>query len=359
VLSSSFRITSARDSIFLGFILGLSVATKVTALPLMLLILLPKTWRDKVITAVVSLMAFFIVTIPSWPRLWRLANWLIAIATHDQHYGQGNVGLPSTEVLQDNFVALVNLDPGYFIFIILLVISILFFLLSSRKRTRSQLEKDFLKTLSMLAIILVAQTSITVKHPAAHYNIPSMALVGLIIFALFNTPRSLWKSPFQTRLFEYVLGATIIFSLSFGLINLLHHINVVQDHRDVILQMEEIRDADYKDCTLVNYYRSSSIPFALVFGSHWSGFVHSPFLTETYPEIIFYNIWGQNFYDYHNETVERSIINERLDQGECIIMQGSRFSDGREIYSTRLTLEDIVSTNNEEALYRLLAVDDS
>lgn len=357
VFLSEYRITSSKTSMILGIILGLGLATKVTSLPLILLILLPKSNKDKALTATSSILTFLILTIPIWPRLLRLGKWLVKIALHDGRYGRGEAGLPTSDTLWESFKNLFLEAPGFFVFVGLLSGFLLYLLLKNKGSFKSESQRDYFKALLIITSIMIIHTAITVKHPPVHYMLPSIALFGITIILLSNTPDDLWPLSSHPRIPSYLLGTFLAIAIVLSLTSNVNRLRRIQNYRDSVAEIQELSILSNQDCEVITYYRSSSVQYALAFGNSWSNLNLGDSLIDLYSRLTFYDIWAQKFYGYEGTITSKNSLLSRLRKGECLLMRGPSFSiEEHQKYAASLELERIDSNTYGDALYRLLDI---
>lgn len=351
IFNQTYRFETNKESIFLGILLGLGIATKVTFVPLLLLLLLPNTFRRKVYAFLSVIITFLLVTLPIWSKYERMVRWMINLIIRDGHYGHGDVGLGSPEKLGQNLIGLILAEPVYFILIAVLFVGSAILLWQRQKIKDTTMRRHYLLMLALFAFILVVQTALTVKHPPIHYALPSMGMVGLILLMLASAP--LAKSDkldqgIQYGLLVFIMGAMVITAVKLNQKRIM-----IQDSAASVQAIENIITDSYSHCTIAYYYRSSSPTQALYFGNSYVGNNFGQTLEQLYPASLFYNIFGSSFRTFTTgfSTVDMEM---RLKNNECILMQGTPFINGYEKYAPNLILERLDNNSSGEALYRLL-----
>src|SRR5262249_37736520 len=93
---------ATRANVAVGIALGLCLATKVTALPLLLGLLLLPGNRARGIALLAMVAAALVATSPIIPEYGRMLDWLTRVAIHRGIYGQGEVGIPPVRSLWRN-----------------------------------------------------------------------------------------------------------------------------------------------------------------------------------------------------------------------------------------------------------------
>lgn len=354
-IANEYQI-STNKSIFLGVVLGIGAATKVTILPLALLTLFPEGWRKKLAALVGLVLSFFAFTIPSWPRLIRLGKWLVSIAIRDGHYGHGQLGLPDWPVLWNSFVTLILADPVFFALVIIVLTLMIYVFVNWKGIIKSDVSKRTVKFVSIILVIFVVQTVITVKHPPVHYMVPAMTLAGMFLFAVFSFPKDFWRSESHGKTIVWIMSGFLLVGLIISFSLSVEEARGAQEYYADVIKIQDLIASSYQDCVVVNYYRSSSIQYALSFGDIFAKTDFGEDLELLYPNRIFYGIEYQNFYGYgDNNPIPRNDIQARLNGGDCFLMQGTPFfSEKYYQFATSLSLERLDNNSEGEALYKLL-----
>ncbi|MFC1975338.1 hypothetical protein ACFLXQ_02945 [Chloroflexota bacterium] len=351
------HIFTLKRSLLIGAILGFGIATKITFLPLILLVLLPNDLKKKAYALASCIISFLVFTFPIWPQYGRVAGWLTSIAIHDGRYGQGTVGIPDLDVLRSSFRALILGEPAFFAFIGLILILLVLFFFNRKIITKLMPQKNYLKVIVLFVSILILQTVITVKHPSIHYLVPSMSLVGIIIFTLFNILELIFRSKAREQNIMFKLRTFLIIFVTFYI--LLTGLDLaiwIQRYRTDVIRIQNLINVSYRNCTVINYYHSSSPQYALSFGNDHSNRRFGEVLSELYPNSIFYNIWSRQFYGYVNH-MELNELKDRLDNGECLLMRGTPFAYhiAHDVSPPPVILERL-DGDSLEALYRVQAI---
>jgi hypothetical protein len=358
---------SPRFALAIGAIFGLGVATKVTFLPLGLVIFVLPGWRQKGLLLITAIATFFLATLAIVSQYRRVFEWLTSIATHTKRYGQGNPGLVDVSALPSTFSDLFKQDSLFFYLIGLSVLNFfiitLYLLLYRFKKTDLQNPPNFLilkKSYSLfvcILLIILVQLLLTLKHPAIHYLLPAMGLCSLIILVQINlmgkilNPASRHITTKNIGFFTVGMYLIVITTNTYSQILLLE-----KQSASYFLETETIHNLirnKYNNCAHVRYYRSSDKEYALKFGDDFAANQYSQNLQFIYPnDGIFYSLWSQKYYSFNKELNSESLLNER-----CVIFQGSPLKENILIPEYLGLKKNIkvkpVFEGNEEALYLL------
>jgi len=272
---------SYRTASIVGIILGFGVVTKITFAPLVLFILIFRGYKIRAFAIIVLLLTILALTIPIWDMLPKTADWIINLATHSGRYGHGNVGLPSPAKLLSSVRLLWRAVPVLFYFIPILLIALLGI-------TRYRKSANQTKLLLILFFVLISHLIIAIKHPCPHYLIPVMAFSCFILLSILLSCSNRYQK-ISTILITIVSILLIVMATKQTRKEKLHYAKV-SDH---FTKLESTASA--AKCRIINYYRSSSIAYALQFGNGYARNNFQRRLREVYPDYLSYNIWGQFF----------------------------------------------------------------
>jgi len=350
IFNQTYRLQTNRESVFLGIILGLGIVTKVTFIPLLVLLWLPDTFKRKVYASLSMVFTFLLITLPIWNKYPAMVQWLINLIIHDGRHGRGEVGLGNAELLSKNFSKLFVSEPTYFILIGILFFGVAILFWQRQKIKGVVVRRNYFIILALFIIILLGQTILTIKHPPIHYSLPSMGMAGLILLLLISAPITI--SDRMNKLIHYSIFVFLIGAVGITTVKINERNIIAQDAIDSVENLETLIANSYSHCTIAYYYRSSSIPYALDFGDSYANGNFSQTLDQIYSNELFYHIYSQRF---HTSTTffESSEIKELLTNGGCILMQGRLFANGYEKYATSLTLERVDNNIVGETLYQL------
>lgn len=360
--SETYRLP--RFALVMGAVLGLGVATKVTFLPLSLLLFLLPGWRQKGIAIFSTIGTFFLATIPIFSQYPRFFNWLTSIATHTGRYGSGNQGLVDASALPNTFASLINQDQLFFYIIALSTLNFFIVtfwiglnrlkLLNLQASSAIYFSNKFYYLFACHLLIILIQLALTLKHPAIHYLLPSMGLCSLLI---------LIQVSLFAKLLTPVLGSTILGNIGLFLLGLYAvvvannvYANILQvekSHTSYIVEIETINrliQQNYDRCVSVRYYRSSDKEYALKFGDDFAANQFSKILQSMYSKGTFYNIWSRKYYSFNHELDLNSVLNHR-----CIVFRGTPLAQLTQLesYAPRIpnTKLQTIFEGQNEALY--------
>ena len=338
----SVPFRSRKSGMMLGALIGFGIASKVTLIPLALLVFLPAKIKTKVISVISAAVSFLIFTIPIFPLYLKMLDWLKDLLIHMGIYGGGEVGLPGFGQLIKNLFLLLQSEPQYFLMIVFLA------LVSVQLHHRKRSHTGFLqKSFFILFLIFFFQALITIKHPSAHYMLPSMMLSTILPVLFWNFLKK--NKDLRSRLFK----GFVIFSLICSFLITSKEVKRIVDYNISAEKTQNLIHEEYSDCIIANYYRSSSQAYALSYGNDYANLNYRDALHNVYPDAVAYEKWGQYFHQFGNRF-NFPEIQLQLENGSCWLMRGSPMTE-EQINSLPVNLIRL-DENNSEALYLLTSV---
>jgi hypothetical protein len=323
---------SPKFPLITGIVIGLGLATKVTFLPLGLVILLLPGWRQKGILLITSIITLFLATLPILSEYPRVVIWLTSIATHTSRYGRGDPGLVDLSTLPTTFWDLFGQDKIFFYLIglstLIFFITTFWFIWYRLKKANLQNSLNpsiFNKSywlFSCILLIILVQLLLTLKHPAIHYLLPSMGLCSLLILVQIKIIEEIF-SPVSKHLNAKNISLFIVGVYVVILINNAHsQISLIgQRNASYFSEIQTIRSLakdKYSQCVHVKYYRSSDKESALKLGDDFAANQYAEALNHIYPNNVFYSLWSKKYYSFNKELNLNPISSKN-----CVVFQGS------------------------------------
>ncbi len=198
-----------------------------------------------------------------------------------------------------------------------------------------------------LGIVLFAQAIqvlVVSKTPAARYLIPATVLVGLDLALVW----ALWTGRGGRLCGRWRAVAALLLVLPAAPELPRHRAEL---HRlrwgvaDQLLIAEEIARLG-ADCTVAEFFRASSLPFALHFGSKVRPSVFAEELTELYPHELFYNFRRRGFEDFAGPILAAEV--ER--RYPCLALHGFFLPDLAPLIIRRTPVEVLYSVPSLDAV---------
>jgi hypothetical protein len=338
--------------IWMGVVMGFGVATKFTFLPLLAFVFLFHGWVRKVAALAACAIAFVVFTAPIAVNYKWMVLWLETLATHKGVNGSGESGLPDLSTLFSNLMFLTSAAAPLFIllglyFLMVLVLSI--WHLGIPASEVGQVRRLLLISCVVLSVQIVA----TLKNLGAHYLIPSMVTSGLTnatitLLVIRAVPRG-WPSVLS-RLAAIAALFAGVFSAGVAVYG---QAAAASAYAEGTNQLEQRIRAN--DATVVGYYRSSLLVYALAFGNDFAKDRYDARLRALYPSAVFYSIWLAQFYSFAGQVSDDEMT-RRLNAGETVVLYGSPLVGDYAAYSKGLLIEPLFAGPAETA-YRLVRIE--
>lgn len=328
--------------LIVGIGMGFGMATKMTFLPVLLLLLLFSSRKEQLTALGASVMSFLLFTLPITTKFTQMLAWFASIATHTGRYGSGEIGLQPPGVLLDNLVSLMQQEPSFFVLLgLYLAYLMLRHLLGEKTPGYGK------KLLLVGSIAMVLQVLLTVKHPGVHYMLPSITLTAFL------------NAELCTLVKRDVGAVSSSFFLSIGVVAFmaiwytLHSTKSWAGAKEDYFRNDAVFTARVnaiKDTTVIQYYKASSVEYALAFGDSFAGRMYGKELAKIYPGKIFYDMWSRQFHTYES-AMSPADIGKLLNTKGTVLLVGEPLG-AEDKARENLILTTIVATPHA-AVYRL------
>jgi len=302
-----------------GAILGSGVITKVTFVPLLLLIFVFPTRKQRVRCAAAAVVSAAVFVLPIVTQLHRVATWLLRLATHQGQYGSGPAGLPDVSTYLESLLLLYNAEPFLF-WSLAFFVALAAFWRFGPSLSGETMPSPVRRFLTAGIVTIVATIVITAKHPAGHYLVPAVAIVPILGMMLADRLRRRWR-PLAIRVPAAAAGVLLILvGVVFAGERKIENLRSDRNYQTaVVAQLQEVER--HPDCAVVGVYRSSLLSSALALGNDFSGLVHAAALEHFYPERIHYNRFTGRFKNWRWVDFNGA-VHAFVERGDCLLLQG-------------------------------------
>jgi len=356
-------------SIGLGMVLGIGLASKFTFLPLFLFLAIVPGVRQKLITIGAATITFFLATLPIFDKYLTIWNWLISLALNSEPYGKGEARVFSLNTVFKNLGRIIKAESLLMEFTAILVIGCVLVVLFShygKGSFKTDIQNVHTKRLLFLsaltAIAVVCQMCLTaIEYYQSRYLIPSIALIGFIIFLIVQLYLPILLPLGQSLLDRSNLtNSGMVIALALVIVLGIQQVHAASE---LIIERSEVFQADlakiqtlltapeYSSCTLTLSRRASTIPSGLKFAEFWAGKNYGNVLSRLYPQALFFNEDNKRYEDY----VQRLEFGDISQQGQqCVLFQTNPLR-GRRLakYGPTRPIEAVFD-GKAEALYRII-----
>jgi hypothetical protein len=316
----------------LGVLFGLGMATKVTFFPLLLCVFFLSRWKDRLITAGLTLVSFIVFTAPIIHRYKFMLKWNITVLKHSGKYGEGSAGLPALQEMTNNTAILWSLAPALFVFLALFVA--VYAHLRFGHPADSSCKRRVQRCIGLGALMLAVQLLITIKHPGDRYLLPSMIFSGLLFAVAIHYYASQYlRFEFKGWFHKGVLASVLVAVVSSGIATK-SHLQGLAEIRQASKSIIQKTKAD--GCVPMGAYLTVYRNFAYWFADNWNAKRLGPALQALKPEALFYEPSNDTFHNFEGQ-ISRQDVQHVLDQGTCIYFQTTR----EDFFDKKLLLEAI------------------
>lgn len=305
------------QAVYLGVIVGLALVTKISfgALILIPLVLL-RHWGARVLYGVVSLVTFGVATIPVWSRYDKMFAFMTGIFTKSGRHGMGE----GPWLVMQDIVASSSVLVEHKLILVLTFVGVVvggFVLWLWRHRRFSGPEGVLL----MVVVTMAMQAFLILRHFSDHYMTPLLCLMGLGLALIY------WL--LRDQVYVRVVSGIVFLSLlvAYNGNAMVYHQELLQREESLLNLAEHTQHIQQQTgCMVVPFFRSSSVPYALVYGLiQGGGWGHQPYvdvLKEVYPGRLFYHKWAGMMHDFY-QMIPLPVAMEYLRQQQiCVMMYG-------------------------------------
>jgi hypothetical protein len=319
-------------SLFVGAIIGVCIATKITAAPFIFAVFFLQTKKSQIYAVGASALAFVISTLPGYPLYPAMAKYFFELFVHTGHNGSGGIGIPPFANIFSNFSSL--LAPGASA-IIAILFCCMFFVL--RAGTYSRGGGDFTRLFQISGLIIVVQIIMVTKAPQFRYLGPSCVMACLVnagvmhLAMLQNRPWRYWS----------VSALLVVLALIFGETTRLTYLWYRQTFEIARGVQSLLVKAEASGCNVIPYYESPALGYKLLFGKGPIA-LYDQTLSKLFPNFLSYNVWQHQFQSFTGDLDPRTVI-QRLQDQKCVYLLGSeigRFQEQGFIADKYLSLVD-------------------
>ena len=342
------------DPLVAGCALGLGIASKVTFVPLLPVIILFKGWRHRIYALTATAASAVLFTAPILTQYPRVAEWLLDILIHKGRYGQGEVGLPSGDALESGVYSLMRGEPALFLLLgLYAVISILAWW--PRTKPIVMLPAIIRQLVAVGVVVLSVQVAITAKHPSVRYMLPAMLFTAIVnaglVYAFVSRHKALKYS------LRWAIAALVVFVMWFNVRSVSEYLDRARSvhavEAKIMARIQGLRASE--KCIAISYYEAPLVAQAMQFGNGFAGEAYTKPLSDLYPKEVFYSFYGGGFGAFGKQITVRSVY-DAVRQGRCVLLYGGRTLDADNFpLSKYLEPRAIIeSARDKVGLYRLV-----
>ena len=326
--------TGFSSAVFIGLVCGFTVATKFTFLSMLLipLLLLPKA-KHKIVFFVVTVAAFFVFTIPIWPRYALMWEWIKGLIFKVELHGGGRDGFVDPRSYLGGLVFLFRENA---VLVFCMIIGFIFGVYRVIKEKGGGSRGA--RSLFVIAGVGLFHFLFIAKQRGVHYATPALGLSGIVLSLIYgNMRKSFAKKCFVVSVMILVIvlmGIGIFYQQKLSVVN--------KDLVDFYYRIHK----KYDSCHIIPHYRASSPYYALEFGDDCHVYnQYGSALDKQFPNQYFYHFWHRNFQSFDKNVFFQHLLQRK----PCVMIYGGSLRGTEEYFQS-----EVVEKAHNETLYRIL-----
>lgn len=307
--------------ILTGFLLALGLTAKVTFLPLLLLIFVLPTTKEKVAAAASFISFAVLMLLPMVPAAPRLIDWLTRLISHTGEYGGGPSGFIDAAAIPARVRIFLYDTPPLFVALGACFVVMLARLWVARGQRRGSTDRRIAGQGAIFCAILIIQLLMVVKHfsdHADHYILPALSIAPVVFgWAIYHGLASL-SSPVKATITGAALAVATLVAT-----------NDVHAYLVSLEKYDRQRDADlvllqqtldrHPNAIIIGCYRVRERGFAIQFGIGYVAPAYAARLAAGRPGQISYNRFNDRLYQA-GAWRELMYLNQLIAQGHDVLL---------------------------------------
>lgn len=351
------RQSTTASLIFVGVLLAIGLTSKVTLIPMMLILPFVFQSRQLAVVMISLVTSSALILAPVYSRAYQMYIWFTGIATKPSRYGETNVDWSIFENLRRARWRITENSPQLMIsFAATLVLVLVIFVIQNKAQTRILGTRNWQPSAGLL-VAIIATFAMGYKPAVERDFVLLVVLIPTFVsIMIHNLQIVLLRSYFLTfkKLFPVSLIILIVLSSRQTIFAMRNQSRDIEEMtQSYQLFRTELTNIEV-DSWIVYSYGVTSLSYASNFGNAWSNRSFNKELDKTFPRYMELNIWNKKIYgsDQNKLAVELDclVINERLQSSKMFIVIIERylneywpqFSGSLELSSESL---DLISLN--------------
>jgi hypothetical protein len=266
--------TSLSAAVRVGSFAGLGITSKVTFLPLLLLLLFLPGRRPKLMAAIASVLFSGAMLLLIWPRIGKMLDFFATLATHQGRYGTGEFGLIKWDDAAANLAELLKLAPQTFLVLAICILLVGVAFLCRRSRPTCFIPTFF--GAALFLSIAALQIAMVVRHFHPRYFFPLVVITPVILgWCIFRIQQTGGNSYQLMRVALVVIASANCLVGGFQLFALTNYYKSLSIKRDQEISAMNAILARYPNAIVISTYRAREINYALQLTAHFSTFAEA------------------------------------------------------------------------------------
>ena len=370
------KISKYSYVLFFSVLSALSVATKISSLPVIIIpLFLLNNYKFRIQYILLTIIFFFLFTIPIIDKFSHHYQFMLNIFTHTGIYGSGKIGFINTNTFFSNLILIFTDEfPFTFSYIIVFIISIL---LLFKIRYFNNIEIRKKRLLYGIFIATSLQILIVAKHYSFHYLVPAYNFSILGLFTVWNILQTKITNKYEQfrkpiLVIVYFIIVIVFFTTRF-VYSYKFYPNLNNPLNTTVNFIKKYKKTP-KILLLDGNRENTFVETALNFGKVYSGSLkwnYAKHLKTKYPISYFYTS-NKGLFDWQNNLMNEEVLSKnsklliyakdkdslRVNKSIKNITENTKkFVSISKIYSNKITYENIyelsIDTNSINKLIKL------
>jgi hypothetical protein len=341
----------------IGIVCSLGVATKITFFPMLGLLYLVKPKRKLLPIGLWFSISLSLLTLPVWPNASRWITWIKNLSTHSGAYGGGTAAFIDLSSILTRLHDLLIWYPALYATLVLLMLKILSAsVMGTFSKQTSSCSRTATKDTAWVFILVCGlQSCLVLKHPGAHYMIPTLILpfVGMAWLAtnintsfVNKTGRLFWVRPISWLVMLALASSAVIPTVKgyFKMASQRHTTDIAVENVKQVLN-------EHPNAIVICGFRCSLPKFALAMGLEYAPGLISPVTLRYVSHFYEYNIFINKVVAHGEPLADADVINTMIAKGQEVLLVTPVLYPGLK----RFQLEPLIDQPTQ-SLYRVLSV---
>jgi len=333
---SEYRIIKYKKIFILSFLLAAGIATKITFIPMMIIVIFVRGLKQKIFLITSSFLIFILLILPL--RLMLSVTWFFNIFINSGRWGEDRAR---------SFVQIINSVKDLWviqyplIFIVLIMYTVALFVSNLRLK-----KQTFILTLILLMLI-ISGSSLVIKETQPRDFVHLAPFVAIFFLIILSELIESLESKLSVRL-KKILFNTVLISFSSFFLYLLPRLDTdILILRHVIFNTDKARNVslfpgfEFNDKSLdlmsqknyfVSQYRTPTEFAGLQFGNLYFGRNSlGKEIAVQFPYGLELNIWNSTIYNGAGEIVGCNFFEDAIKNGSSIYLHSSDIAQTKEL----------------------------
>lgn len=268
--------------LLIALLLGFLLATKINALPLILLpLIFIEKKRNKTAFLIFVMAAFILFTLPIKRYYSEFFSWTTNLFFHSDYYGRGPRNIINPFQAWKNFLTIMQQEP---LVLIIILVSTFFAIFRFHRQSDRKV-----KILLALVIIQWLDILIVIKHFRLHYLIPVIPLLAVNMILIF----SIIRLPAKIQFIVMTIIVSLFFAWNFSF------------EKELKFNQKVVH---CPNCINIYAFGSNSMFYGLKLGDGYAKNLHGEALEKLYGPQYFYNYWTGKVVGWQKEIAPDSLL---------------------------------------------------